>query len=178
MGFMDSLKKGTPQDLVKQLHKKAESGDKDAMVKLGTMYFQGEHVQVDLNQAFRLFKMAADLGQPVGLNNVGVCYENGSGVEKDLDTAMACYQKAGAAGYAAGLKNAERLKEILDEDPVRDLLPKAEAGDAEAQTELGYRFAKGIDVEQDFQQAIKWLTPAAQGLPSRSTILSRQTLCR
>lgn len=162
MGFLDGLKKGVTQGLVAQLYKKVESGDKDAMAKLGTMLLKGENVEANPTEAYRILKMGADLGEPVALNNVGACFEYGAGVEKNLDSALQYYQKAAAAGYEQGKKNANRVQQILDQDPTRSLTSKAENGDIEAQAELGVRYTKGIDVEQNHQLAIKWLTPAAQ----------------
>jgi TPR repeat protein len=47
-------------------------------------------------------------------------------------------------------------------DLFRDLLIKAEAGDAESQYELGLRYYHGTDVSQDYREAIKWYTKAAE----------------
>ena len=44
---------------------------------------------------------------------------------------------------------------------VRPLHRQAEAGDAEAEFELGARYASGEDVAQDYGQAVKWFTRAA-----------------
>lgn len=44
---------------------------------------------------------------------------------------------------------------------VRPLHRQAEAGDAEAEFELGARYASGEDVAQDYAQAVKWFTRAA-----------------
>jgi putative methionine-R-sulfoxide reductase with GAF domain len=44
---------------------------------------------------------------------------------------------------------------------IRPLHQQAEAGDAEAEFELGARYASGEDVAQDYGQAVKWFTRAA-----------------
>lgn len=48
-------------------------------------------------------------------------------------------------------------------DSLRQLRRRAEAGDAEAQFELGARYASGEEVAQDYAQAVKWFTRAADG---------------
>lgn len=54
----------------------------------------------------------------------------------------------------------------------RLLLPEAQDGRAAAQTYLGYMYAKGLGVPQDFALAAKWLTLAAdQGMPAAQYLL-------
>ena len=42
------------------------------------------------------------------------------------------------------------------------LLARAQAGDAQAQTELGYVYAVGQGVEQNFQEALRWFLAATR----------------
>jgi GAF domain/PilZ domain/Sel1 repeat len=44
---------------------------------------------------------------------------------------------------------------------LRDVQSHADAGDAEAEYELGVRYASGIDVNQDYGQAMRWFLQAA-----------------
>ena len=45
--------------------------------------------------------------------------------------------------------------------PFAETKAKAEAGDAKAQFNLGYMYAKGQGVEKDFKEAVKWFQKAA-----------------
>ena len=47
------------------------------------------------------------------------------------------------------------LHVAVAQDP--DLIARAQAGEAEAQTELGYIYAIGEGVEQNFDEALRWL---------------------
>lgn len=46
---------------------------------------------------------------------------------------------------------------------LRDLRRRAQGGDAEAQFELGAKYATGEDVAQDYSEGVKWFTRAAEG---------------
>jgi TPR repeat protein len=48
-------------------------------------------------------------------------------------------------------------------DSLQELQQRAQAGNAEAEFELGARYASGEDVAQDYAQAVKWFTLAANG---------------
>ena len=49
--------------------------------------------------------------------------------------------------------------------PFAETKAKAEAGDADAQYNLGWMYDEGEGVEQDFKEAVKWYQKAAdQGL--------------
>ena len=47
-------------------------------------------------------------------------------------------------------------------ESIADLRKKAAAGDAEAQTTLGVRYANGRGVRKDYKEAIKWCRKAAE----------------
>ena len=50
----------------------------------------------------------------------------------------------------------------MSETNVKDLIILAEQGNATAQADLGERYYKGDGVEQNYEEAIKWLRKAAQ----------------
>ncbi|MEE8150616.1 MAG: tetratricopeptide repeat protein [Nitrosomonadaceae bacterium] len=80
-----------------------------------------------------------------------------------LPYAQADYESATAA-YGAG--DYEIALEIF--------LPLAEAGDAEAQTNLGIMYRNGFGVQQDYAEAIKWFHQAAeQGFADAQRHLAR-----
>ena len=53
-------------------------------------------------------------------------------------------------------------KKLTPEEQFRDTKKKAEAGDAKAQSILGLMYYGGRFVPQDYMEALKWLTLAAQ----------------
>ena len=61
------------------------------------------------------------------------------------------------------LESARQAYESGDYKTVTELLiPLAEAGDAEAQTDLGFMYANGLGVPQDYTEAVKWYRKAAE----------------
>ncbi|MDR3182095.1 MAG: sel1 repeat family protein [Planctomycetaceae bacterium] len=110
----------------------AEDGDAAAQYNLGVLYYQGEKVKKDYNEAAKWFRKAAEQGDSDGQYNMGVCYDNGFGVELDRKQAAEWYQKA------------------------------AGQGNADAQYNLGCCYALGEGVERDIDEAVKWYRKAAE----------------
>ena len=76
---------------------------------------------------------------------------------------------AGAQPMSAGERAYARAEYVR---AARLLTPEAEYGRAPAQTYLGYMFANGLGVPQDFVIAVYWLTLAAQqGSPAAQYLL-------
>jgi TPR repeat protein len=48
-------------------------------------------------------------------------------------------------------------------DSLRELRQRAQAGDSESQFELGAKYATGEEIPQDYPEAVKWFTRAAEG---------------
>lgn len=69
------------------------------MAFLGKMYLEGsEQVKTDNDTAFKYFKKAADLGNPVGQSGLGVMYLQGRGIPKDTLKAFSYFTKAADQG--------------------------------------------------------------------------------
>jgi TPR repeat protein len=66
---------------------------------------------VDYDEARKWTEMAADKGQPIGLNNMGHIYENGLGVDVDLALAKSYYEQSAAQGYQLAVDNLARLNQ-------------------------------------------------------------------
>jgi TPR repeat protein len=104
---------------------------------LGDCHYNGDGVEEDSAQAFRLYTAAAAQGFVEAQLNLGDCFYYGEGVEQDFPEAARYYRKAAEAGWARGQDN------------------------------LGDCYFEGAGVEQDYPQAIGWYRKAAeQGLPS------------
>jgi len=71
------------QESLKQLEKKAESGDGSAARTLGDHYRTGDIVSQDLNLAFRWYSRGAELGDREAQNNLGTLFLDGLGCERD-----------------------------------------------------------------------------------------------
>ena len=68
--------------------------DPEAQFKLGIMYYDGEGVTRDYQQAFTWFKRAADQGHADAQALLGMLYYKGEGVPQDYNQAALWLQKA------------------------------------------------------------------------------------
>jgi TPR repeat protein len=89
-------------------------------------------VSQDESETVRLYRKAAEQGDPDAQNNLGVMYQNGRGVRQDDAQAVTWYLKA------------------------------AEQGHALAQNNLGFMYQNGRSVRQDDSQAVRWYRKAAE----------------
>eukprot|EP00005_Dracoamoeba_jomungandri_P003058 CAMPEP_0174261292 /NCGR_PEP_ID=MMETSP0439-20130205/11347_1 /TAXON_ID=0 /ORGANISM="Stereomyxa ramosa, Strain Chinc5" /LENGTH=345 /DNA_ID=CAMNT_0015345747 /DNA_START=14 /DNA_END=1051 /DNA_ORIENTATION=- len=69
-----------------------------AQIGVAKFYQKGtEHFPANHREAFRFFKMAADLGNEEALYELGKCYHQGLGVEPSQYFAKECYTESGSA---------------------------------------------------------------------------------
>ena len=118
---------------IDELLKSAESGDENAMLRLGRYYKHGSGgIEKDENEAVIWFRKLADKGSPWGQYSLGDCFREGSGVAQNYETAFYWYKKA------------------------------AEQGDGSAQYRLARCYYDGQGVEKNKQESFKWMAKAAE----------------
>lgn len=100
--------------------------------KLGLMYYNGKGVEIDLGEAAKLYRLAADKGDASARNNLGMMYCKGEGVVTNYIEAIKLYHQA------------------------------SEQGISEAQFNLSRMYSKGYCVEKNYVVATKLLHLAAQ----------------
>ena len=124
-----------PQDVyaksLKESKAFAEQGDIAAQFKLGLIYYKGQGVRSDYQEALNWFKKAALQGHVLSQYNAGYMNEKGEGTPQDYIEAAKYYRQA------------------------------AEQGNQLAQFNLGYMYEKGQGVLVDEVQALKWYNLAA-----------------
>ena len=77
------------------LEASAHAGNKEAMSRMGVLYYKGHYYPKDLNKAKIWLKRAADQNDAKALYNLGFIYYNGSGIEQvDIKKAVNCFKKA------------------------------------------------------------------------------------
>ena len=113
------------QRAVEHYRKAAEAGIAEACYKLGDLLRDGRGCEVDLEEAFRWFSRAFDLGQQDGpvvwgsaALRLGRAYEEGEGCEQSFEQACTWYERAttglgiavrgGEGWYRGALARAER----------------------------------------------------------------------
>lgn len=104
----------------------AEKGNPGAQYNLGLYYLFGKGVAINLEEAAKWFRRAADQGYPQAQDNLGAMYANGDGVERDPAEAFRWICKA------------------------------ADQGHAHAQFNKGQAYYNGTGVNRDTQEALAW----------------------
>ena len=89
----------TDDEIIKQVKKRVEMGDVEAIYNLGPMYIDGRHgLPQDNTKALELFLRAGELGCAAAYNNIGRSYFNGIGVERNEKKAMDYYELGAMRG--------------------------------------------------------------------------------
>ena len=71
-------------DNIPQLMDEADAGNVISQYNLGLCYAEGTGVEVDLAEAVRWFRKAAEQGMPQAQFNLGLCLARGVGVAKNV----------------------------------------------------------------------------------------------
>ena len=149
----------------------AENGRADAQKQLGSLYFAGEGVQQNYQQALHWFEQAAAQGDAIAAYNVGVLHDKGLGLKKNYKEASKWYRKSADMGYSSAQYNLGIMYEYgqtVEEDHARAMelyLKAAEQGEAAAQFAIGLMYDKGTGVDKDPTQAYMWWHIAGEGHP-------------
>ena len=77
-----------------------DAEDSRSQYLMGELYYFGNGVERDYEQAAYYYELAAEQGLPIAMNNFGDLYETGLGVEQDYDLAFYWYSRAVVYGDA------------------------------------------------------------------------------
>ena len=145
---------------------KAEAENVISQFKLGMMYYNGEGVSQDLQEAAKWYRKAADQGYAYAQVSLGLMYYNGEGVLENKGEAVKWYrlaadQGAAPAQFNLGIKydNGEGVLQGHNE-AVWWYRKAAEQGVADAQYNLGIKYSTGQGVLQNFVTAYAWINIA------------------
>jgi TPR repeat protein len=117
----------------------AAEGDARAQSMLGLLYYRGQGVPQDHNEALRWFRQAADQSDVAAQFHLGIMFAKGQGVPQDNAEAAKWFGRA------------------------------ADLGDAQAQYNLGLFYARGEAGEPDNVRAHMWFNLAAARFPPSDT---------
>lgn len=151
-----------------------ESGSRQFLAGKWQRLIEGNH-----EEAAKLFRRSADLGNANAQFMVGLCFENGTGVAKDLFEAARYYRLAAGQGLAEAQNNlGECLRDGwgLAKDPVEAVglfRRAAEAGSVNALFNLGMSLEQGTGVAKDAAEAARsYRLAAEQGLAEAQSNLA------
>jgi TPR repeat protein len=161
----EQQKKETP---LERKTRRANEGNLEAQLVLGYMYLYGENgVSADYDKAFEFYKMAAEQGDPVALNNLGSLYFNGIGTKRDYLTAARLFAQAAEKGSDDAAVNLAFIYLSSQNTPeqrveaVKLFMQAAEHGNKTAQYMLGVAYAEGFNLEKDDHKAVALIKEAA-----------------
>jgi TPR repeat protein len=109
-------------------------------------------------KAFRLLRIAAELGNDSAMKSLGDMYRDGRGVRHSFEKAILFYRKAAArgnAGAASGIGDIYFCAQKYAEAAAW-YHRAAERGYAEARRKLGQMYEKGYGVARDHGETLKW----------------------
>jgi len=94
---------------LKKIVQRAEAGEADVQVILGSMYLRGIGVRQSDQEAVRWYLKAAEQGFSPAQNRLGEMYEEGQGVPKNRKVAKEWHKKACANGFQDGCNDYRKL---------------------------------------------------------------------
>ncbi|MDO4289301.1 MAG: tetratricopeptide repeat protein [Eubacterium sp.] len=108
----------------------AETGDAEAMLTLGVIYYEGVNIPQDYTKAREWYERAAEAGSLWAVNNLGYCYYYGREIPVDYERAWHYFGTAAARGNHCGMYK------------------------------LGDMYYHGKYVAQDYEKALAWYKKA------------------
>lgn len=154
---------------------KAQKGSAKDMYWVGKSYWYGSGVKMDMSEALKWYKKAAEHGNADGAYECGDFYFYGHVVNKNEDEAIKWYELAKKLGYKDRIGIAyNHLGELYfskalkydDEKKYREaaLFYKkgAELDNKNCEENLGVLYCLGEGVEQNYAEGYKWLMKAKE----------------
>lgn len=162
--YIASIERGNAA-LLRQREMFAEKGgDNFNSVLCAICYLEGKGVAKDLKKSVHFWELAAKGNSVDAYRELGFIYQR----QKQDDAAMKCFKKAALLGdvpsaYQYAKKQLNDPASTGDKQEAVVFLTKAaEAGNVQAQCDLGTLYFQGKVVTQDQVNAVKWFKLAAQ----------------
>jgi hypothetical protein len=170
LGFSPQLRgqSGGPE-VFAQIKAKADKGDAEAQLSLGSLYAAGNGVGRSLSKAAKWHRKAALQGLARAQYQLGLDYAAGEGVKPDQVESVRWFRKAAEQGLAEAqlvLGLAYAKGNGINENAVQAagwFCKAAEQGLAEGQYEFASCYLDGNGIAKDTVTGIKWLRQAAEG---------------
>ncbi len=150
------------EGLIEKLKTIAETGNQDAINRLGNMYHDGFFVGRDYKKALYWYEKGAKCGNIWSCTRSGEMYRDGLGVQKDIQRAIGFFKNAAILGDIRCIDHLIRVSNSYSQYSsefdwaFRLLKNYAESGNVEAINRLGDMYCKGEFVEKDLGLASYW----------------------
>ena len=158
-------------DLIVSVYKsEIESGNAEAMLNLGALYYHGHGCEQDFTKAVYYYEMAAEHGNTQARENLGYCYYYGRSVKPDYEKAFRYFAAGAFEGSPVSLYkigDMYRNGYYVRKNPgeaftlyMRAYKRSDEDSRGPAALRLGSAYLKGEGVEEDPKQALKYFQEA------------------
>ena len=139
-----------------------------AQFYVGYMHEKGYGVDQSYEKALEYYRLAADQGNVLALNNIGFMYENGYGVDQSYKKALEYYRLAAEQGYDMAQYSLGTM--YLNGYGVRQSYEKAleyyhlaaDQGNDMALNNIGFMYENGYGVDQSYEKALEYYRLAAE----------------
>ena len=172
---VDEYKRGAHSMALLQWRPLAEKGDARAENNLGYMYYKGEGVERNAEEAIKWFRRAAEQRYAKAQNNLGYMYYKGEGVERNVEKTIKWFRRAAEQGfvYAQYELGCDLYSDYYDvAENIEWCRKAAKQGYAEAQYNLGYFLAFYLSEDEENGEEVNWLSKAAEQGHSLAQYLS------
>lgn len=152
------------------IYKAANQNHPDGHYLLANFYNLGlGGLDIDLDQAFKLYLLSAEAGHPPAQSSVGICYDIGQGVKTNKELARYWYAKAANNRDVRGISNLAATEYNLGfnsnkkehfTEALKWALVGVEKNDAGCMCILGRCHYFGSGLECDINKAISWFEKA------------------
>jgi TPR repeat protein len=155
--------------VVARLQRRAAAGETASITELGLTLAAGIQdrngrclVRSNSPYSVRLFRRAAECGDPTAAGALGYAYDVGQGIRRDKGLALKWYRRAARSGNTVAASNIATV--FRDWGNLRRahqwLLRTVEMGDGDAAVSAGYGYLYGIGVRRNVNSARRMLRRA------------------
>jgi TPR repeat protein len=171
---------------VRHFRRAGDKGYAPAQAFMGYFYKHGEGVTQDYREAARWYRMAAEKGHAGAQNDLALLYLDGSGVPKDKNEAIKWLRLSAQQGNGQAQNVLAALERggpaTARQEPATDrfdqgkrlymagnkaaavqpFMESAQAGNSQAQVQIGYQYEFGEGLPQNNAEAARWYGRAAE----------------
>jgi TPR repeat protein len=104
-----STSSGVTREQVDEYIRKAEQGDVDAQYNLGVIFYHGEGMARDFQEALTWFQKAAEQDDADAQYNLGFMFGRGEGVKRDHAQSMQWFKRAADQGHQGAREILEKM---------------------------------------------------------------------
>ncbi len=163
--------------VIKQLKLFADRGNVDALVRMGSTYFDAVGVERDYSKALTMYEAATKLGSTWSYCRLGDMFRDGKGVKPNIGEAVSWYRKASAfvsttaSGAILELIQAGLVeKNQLFDEFFYSLKQLGENGVADAMKKIGNMYYDGTNIKRDYSESLLWYEKASRIGDRRSQV--------